>query len=69
MNRLVKDGLCPSLSDSSGSCVECCKRNITKTKMKGSIRSADLLEIIHADICGPFPNPTLKVLEYFHLFY
>ncbi|KAD3336445.1 hypothetical protein E3N88_31964 [Mikania micrantha] len=31
------------------------KRKITKTNKKGSTRSMGLLELIHTDICGPFP--------------
>ena len=39
-------------------CVDCIKEKQTKYTKKGVTRSAELLEIIHTDICEPFDNPS-----------
>lgn len=56
MKKLVKDGILPSLPNNSGSCVDCTKSRLTKTKRKGLNRSSNLREIILIDICRPIPN-------------
>ncbi|GJU71726.1 putative zinc finger, CCHC-type containing protein [Tanacetum coccineum] len=37
-------------------CVERIKGKMTKRNKKGATRSIELLELIHTDICGPFPS-------------
>ncbi|GJZ79437.1 putative RNA-directed DNA polymerase [Tanacetum coccineum] len=57
MTRLVKDEVLPNLDFSDfGKCVECIKGKMTKGNKKGVTRSTELLELIHTDICGPFPS-------------
>ncbi|KAL4591583.1 hypothetical protein LXL04_004552 [Taraxacum kok-saghyz] len=56
MLRLVKDEVLPNLNFSDfEKCVKCMKGKMTKENKKGSTRSSGLLELIHTDICGPFP--------------
>lgn len=56
MLRLVKDEFLPNLNFSDfEKCVKCIKGKMTKENKKGSTRSSGLLELIHTDICGPFP--------------
>ncbi|GJV61682.1 putative RNA-directed DNA polymerase [Tanacetum coccineum] len=57
MTRLVKDEVLPNLDFSDfEKCVECIKGKMTKGNKKGATRSSGLLELIHTDICGPFPS-------------
>ncbi|GJX95200.1 putative zinc finger, CCHC-type containing protein [Tanacetum coccineum] len=57
MTRLVKDEVLPNLDFSDfEKCVECIKGKMTKGNKKGATRSTGLLELIHTDICGPFPS-------------
>nr|GEY15134.1 putative zinc finger, CCHC-type [Tanacetum cinerariifolium] len=57
MTRLVKDEVLPNLDLSDfEKCVECIKGKMTKGNKKGATRSTGLLELIHTDICGPFPS-------------
>ena len=57
MTRLVKDEVLPNLDFSDfEKCIECIKGKTTKGNKKGSTRSTELLELIHTDICGPFPT-------------
>ena len=57
MTRLVKDEVLPHLDFSDfEKCVECIKGKMTKGNKKGATRSTGLLELIHTDICGPFPS-------------
>ncbi|KAM2043175.1 hypothetical protein ACFXTI_036479 [Malus domestica] len=41
---------------------------MTNTRKLGSTRSNQLLEIIHTDVCGPFPNKTICGNSYFVTF-
>ncbi|KAL8151225.1 hypothetical protein V2J09_021033 [Rumex salicifolius] len=45
-------------------CVECVKGKLTNARKLSAIRSTDVLELIHMDICGPFPT---VVYEYLYL--
>ncbi|KAJ9561618.1 hypothetical protein OSB04_006778 [Centaurea solstitialis] len=55
--RLVKDGIIENLDFSDfDPCVNCIKGKMTNKNKKGANRSSSLLEIIHTDICGPFPS-------------
>nr|GEV74914.1 putative zinc finger, CCHC-type [Tanacetum cinerariifolium] len=57
ITRLVKDEVLPNLDFSDfGKCIECLKGKINKGNKKGATRSIGLLELIHTDICGPFPS-------------
>ena len=53
VNRLIKDDILPHLDFSDlGTCVDCIRGKLTKTKKIGATRSSDLLEIIYTDISG-----------------
>ncbi|GJS31237.1 putative zinc finger, CCHC-type containing protein [Tanacetum coccineum] len=57
MTRLVKDEVLPNLDFSDfEKCVECIKGKMTKGNKKCATRSTGLLELIHTDICWPFPS-------------
>ena len=49
-------------------CVDCIKGKQTKHTKKGAIRSGELLEIIHTDICGLFDLPSFGREKYFITF-
>jgi hypothetical protein len=55
--RLIKDDILISLDFSNSDyCIDCIKGKYAKQVKKGEAkRSAGVLEIIHTDICGPFP--------------
>ncbi|KAJ9562492.1 hypothetical protein OSB04_007652 [Centaurea solstitialis] len=57
MKRLVKDEIIENLDFSDfDPCVNCIKGKMTNKNKKGANRSSSFLEIIHTDICGPFPS-------------
>jgi len=57
IERLVTEGILDSLDFSDlNVCVECIKGKQTKHKRLGANRSSGVLELIHTDICGPFPT-------------
>lgn len=49
-------------------CGNCIKGKQAKHTKKGATRSSGLLEIIHADICGPFDFPSFGGETYFITF-
>ena len=49
-------------------CVECVKGKRTNIRKLGSNRSSDVLEVIHTDICGPFPTASWNGQQYFITF-
>jgi hypothetical protein len=57
IERLIKDDiLIPLDFSNSDYCIDCIKGKYAKQVKKGEAkRSAGVLEIIHTDICGPFP--------------
>ena len=56
IKRLVKNEILPPLEFSDlEQCIEYIKGKFVKQIKKGAKRSAGYLEIIHIDICGPFP--------------
>lgn len=57
VEETLKDGALPSLLDSFGSCAECIKGKLIKTKRKVSKCSLYLLEIIHTDFMDLFLMP------------
>ena len=66
IKRLVNDGVLKSLDFTNfGTCVDCIKGKQTNKTTKGAKRSSEILEIIHTDICGPFPTPCLNGQRYF----
>jgi len=38
-------------------CVECIKGKQTNIRKLGPERAKDILELVHTNICGPFPTP------------
>ena len=49
-------------------CIECIKGKQTKSKKLRAYRTSDVLELIHTDICGPFPIATWNGQQYFITF-
>ena len=48
--------------------IECIKGKQTNVKKKDVNRCGDVLELIHMDICGPFPTPYWNGQQYFITF-
>jgi len=56
--RLVSNEILDSIDFTNFDiCVECGKGKQTKTSRLGAYRTTNILELIHMDICGPFPTP------------
>jgi transposase InsO family protein len=70
INTLCKQSILPPLDLNAleDVCINCVKGKLTNLRKKGAIRSSNLLELIHTDICGPFPNPTHDGFRYFITF-
>ncbi|RVW42870.1 Retrovirus-related Pol polyprotein from transposon TNT 1-94 [Vitis vinifera] len=69
VERLVSDGILDSLDFSDFDiCVECIKGKQTKTKKLGANRATDVLELIHTNICGPYPTASWNGQQYFITF-
>ena len=70
IERLIREEILHSLdlSDLDQQCVDCIKGKFTKTIKKGATRSSGLLEIIHTDICGPFPVKSVECFDSFITF-
>jgi len=49
-------------------CVDCIKGKQTNKRRFEANRSLDVLELIHTDICGPFPSPSWNGQHYFITF-
>ena len=57
IERLVSDGILGPLDLVDFTvCVECIKGKQTNVRKLGANRSSSVLELIHTDICGPFPT-------------
>lgn len=57
---LMKQNMLPQLNfDNFNDCIDCFKGKLTNARKMHATRSQNLLEIIHTDICGPFPNKTI----------
>jgi hypothetical protein len=70
IERLINDDI-PILLDFSNSdyCIDCIKEKYAKQVKKGEAkRSAGALEIIHTDICGPFPVKSVDGFDSFITF-
>jgi len=70
MSRLMKSEILPQLDFSDWEvCLDCIKGKQTKHISKNpAIRSSQLLELIHTDICGPFDAPSFGGEKYFITF-
>ncbi|KAM2033523.1 hypothetical protein FF1_015515 [Malus domestica] len=69
MELLIKSEILPPLNFNDFElCIECIKGKMTNSRKEGSTRSKQLLEIIHIDICGPFPTKTIDGNKYFITF-
>jgi hypothetical protein len=70
IERLIKDDiLIPLDFSNSDYCINCIKGKYAKQVKKGEAkRSAEVLEIIHTDICGPFPVKSVHEFDSFIIF-
>ncbi|CAL8136813.1 unnamed protein product [Prunus armeniaca] len=70
INQLCKESILPSMNHDNQNeiCIECVKGKLTKLREKGAIGSKGVLELIHTDIYGLFPNPTDEGFTYFITF-
>jgi hypothetical protein len=70
IERLIKDDiLIPLDFSNSDYCIDCIKGKYAKQVKKGEAkRSAGVLEIIHTDICGPFPVKSVDGFDSFITF-
>ena len=70
MKKLHADGLLDSLDyESLDACEPCLMGKMTKTPFSGTMeRAADLLEIIHTDVCGPISVEARGGYRYFLTF-
>ena len=69
IQRLVSDGILDPLDFSDFQvCIECIKGKQTNMTKKNANRCSDVLELIHTDICGPFPTPSWNGQQYFITF-
>jgi hypothetical protein len=69
IERLVKNEILPSLEFSDlEQCRECIKGKYTKNIKKDAKRSIGILQIIHTDICGPFPVKSVDGYDSFITF-
>ena len=49
-------------------CVNCIKEKQTNVRRLGANTTLDVLELIHTDICGPFPTASWNGQTYFITF-
>ncbi|KAM1602990.1 hypothetical protein ACFX1Z_029648 [Malus domestica] len=64
--KLSKAKLIPELNFATAiECVDCAKGKMKNSRLLDAKRSHDLLEIIHTNICGPFPTKTICGNSYF----
>jgi hypothetical protein len=69
MQDLIKQGILPDLNfDDFEICIDCLKGKMTNSRNFQSKRSQSILELIHTDICGPFPVKTICDNKYFITF-
>ena len=69
IERLVLDGILDSLNLTDFKVyVECIKRKQTNIRKLGAKRNSTILELIHTDICGPFPTASWNSQKYFLTF-
>ena len=69
IERLVSYGILDSLDFAYFEiCTNCIKGKQTNTRRFGANRATDVLQLIHADICGPFPTVSWNGQQYFITF-
>jgi hypothetical protein len=70
IERLIKDDILTPLDFSNSDyCIDCIEGKYAKQVKKGEVkRSAGVLEIIHMDICGPFPIKSVDGFDSFITF-
>ena len=69
IERLVMNEIFPPIEFSDlEQCIECIKGKYVKQIKRGAKRSAEILEIIHTDICGPFPMQSVDGYDSFITF-
>ena len=69
IQRLVSEGILDPLDFSDFQvCIECIKGKQTNMRKKYANRCSNVLELIHMDICGPFPTPSWNGQQYFITF-
>jgi hypothetical protein len=69
IEHLVKESILPPLEFSDfEQCIDCIKGKYVKKIKKNAKRSTGILEIIHTDICGPFPIASVDVYDSFITF-
>ena len=69
IERLITQGILDSLDMSDfGICVDCIKGKMTNKRKTGANRCSNVLELIHTDICGPFPTASWNGHTYFITF-
>jgi transposase InsO family protein len=69
IERLIKEEILHPLDFADTEyCIDCINGKYVKQIKKGAIRSLEKLEIIHTDICGPFPIKTVDGYDSFITF-
>ena len=69
IERLIKENILHPLDFSDVEyCIDCIKGKYVKQIKKGAKRSAGVLEIVHTDICGPFPIKSVDGYDSFITF-
>ena len=69
IERLIKKSILPPLEFLDlEQCIDCIKGKYVKKIKKDVKRSAGILEIIHTDICGPFPMKSVDGYDLFITF-
>ena len=69
IQRLVLDEILDPLDLSDFEvCIECIKGKRTNIRKLGAERAKDVLELVHTDICGPFPTTSWNGQQYFIMF-
>ena len=69
IERLIKKSILPPLEFLDlEQCIDCTKGKYVKKIKKDAKRSAGILEIIHTDICGPFPVKSVDGYDSFITF-
>ena len=65
MEKLVFDGILGSLIFI---CIECIEGKQINQRRYDAMKSLDVLELIHTDICGPFPSPSWNGTIFYHVY-
>ena len=69
IERLVSDGILDSLDFADFEiCTNCIKGKKTNTRRFGANKATTVLELIHTNICGPFPTVSWNDQQYFITF-